>query len=179
MCACFSPTVDGLHRRRLAGVGLPRWQAIPWLSLAVDGSHVVHSFQRREGENRRSGAPEGVKRGELVHSFPTPRPAGTSPRPPQHARRRPLSRAPQSVERRFHLEKMVEETDPGSKRSPRQTRSASSITGTSGQACAPRIEPSPRQVESGATRCELPPLRFAAPNTVRPGSRRSRSGGRY
>jgi hypothetical protein len=50
-----------------------------------------------------------------------------------------------TARRRFERRRMVEETDPGSKLSPLQTRSASSIPGTSGRADVPRIEPSLHQ----------------------------------
>jgi hypothetical protein len=94
--------------RPAPGAVLPHRQAIHLFSLTVDGLHVVHSFERREGEKRRLWAREGVRRAELVHSFPTPRHARTSPQTPGQARRRPLSRAPLSVERRLHLAKVVE-----------------------------------------------------------------------
>jgi hypothetical protein len=54
-------------------------------------------------------------------------------------------------ERQSAARTVVEETDPGSKRSLRQTRSGSSISVTSGRADVPRIEPSLRQTRSGSS----------------------------
>jgi hypothetical protein len=127
----------------------PRWQAIPRFSVTVDGLHAVHSFQRREGEKGRFGALQGSRRAEVVHSLSTGRSPRASPQALGGAPRGAGPKAPRTVERQSAARAVVEGTDPESKLSLLQTRSASSIRGTSGQADVPRIEPS--------LRCQSPP----------------------
>lgn len=85
--------------------------------------------ERAEGRFGAKTRPEqadpsaGWRKGEI---------ARRGPQTPRHARRRPLPRAPENGERRFHLEKMVEETRPIHKHSfsVDQVRSSGMRTGS-------------------------------------------------